>query len=172
MPSPAEAVQALIDCRARIARLESELEEAKAERKDLEERVLPPLFLQAGVHALELPGSKARAVKSMFAYARLAKEGPKRAAMLDWLVKIGEQDAIKATLVAKWGRGEYDTAKRVFDQIRQDNSVDLTFGENVEWKQLESIVLTRAKRGDPVPFDNIGASVGDHVTITRNPVVI
>jgi hypothetical protein len=171
MPSPAEAVQALVDCREKISRLEAELVEAKQERKDLEERVLPPLFLQARVQSIELP-SKARAVKSLFAYARLAKEGPKRAAMLDWLSKVGEQDAIKATLVGKWGRGEYEIAQKAYEQLRKDNTVDLTFSEQVEWKQLESIVLNHVKRGDVVPLDDIGATVGDHVTITRNPVIV
>ena len=168
--TPAEAVEALVKVRERIEQLKIELEEAKAERKDLEEMVLPPLFLQARVNAVELPNG-ARALKSLFSYARLAKDGPKRKAMLDWLQEIGEEGVIKATLSAEWGRGEYDIAKKVYEQLRGDNSAIVTLDETVPWKSLEAIVLARVKRGDIVPLDQIGATVGDHVTITRNPTL-
>jgi len=167
--TPAEGAQALVAVRERISRLEHELEEAKAERKDLEEIVLPPIFLQAGnLRALELANG-ARAVKSLFAYARLAKSGPKRLAMLDWLVKVGEKDVIKPTLAVEWGRGEYEIAKKVYEDLRKSNSAKIYFEERVQWKSLESIILERVKRGEHVPLDDIGATVGDHVTITVNP---
>jgi len=167
--TPAQAVQALVDCRDKIARLEQELTEAKAEKKDLEELILPPMFLQAGINSVEL-ATGTKATKRLFAYARLAKEGPKRHAMLAWLVKVGEQDVIKPTLRVEWTRGEYAVAKAVYEQLKRDNSARISFEEVIAWKSLESIVLERVTRGDVVPLDEIGATVGDHVVITRNPM--
>src|SRR5215468_10641254 len=126
--TPAEGVQALVEVREKIERLERELVEAKQERKDLEELVLPPIFLQAKQTIVGLPNGT-QAKKSLFAYARLAKDGPKRHAMLDWLVAVGEQDVIKPTLAVEWGRGEYEVAKKVYEDLRKSNSAKIYFEE-------------------------------------------
>jgi hypothetical protein len=167
--TPAEAVQALLKARERVERATLELEAAKAERKELEEVVLPPLFLQAGLSAVDLPNG-ARATKSQFSWARLAKPGdPKRQRMIDWLTEVGEQDAIKATVTGIWSRGDYEQAKAAYDQLKQDDSAVVLLEEDVHWKQLERIVLEKVKSGLAVPLSEINATFGDHVTITRNP---
>lgn len=168
--TPSEAVQALIKARDRVERAALELEAAKAERKELEEIVLPPIFLQAGISTVELSNG-AKATKTQFVWARLAPAGdPKRGAMLKWLHDVGEQDAVKATLTAHWGYGDYKQAKVVFNSIQQayPNAV-ATLDESVQWKMLERIVLEKVKTGEPVPLTEINATFGDHVTITRNP---
>lgn len=166
----ADAVQALVDVRVKIARLEGELELAKAEKKRLEEIDLPPMFLAQRTSQFTDDVTGARATKSLFAYARLAAEGPKRTAMLGWLEKIGEQDVIKAQLRAQWGKGEYEIAKAAFDQLSKDKTAIINFEETVHWASLQSIILERVKRGEIVPLDDIGATIGDHVTITREPI--
>lgn len=164
-----ETVEALLKCIDRIARLEIELEQAKAERKELEEVTLPPMFLQERVGSIDLTNG-ARATKNQYAYARLAKVGdPRRQAMLDWLRKVGEQDAIKATLVAKWGTGDYETAQQFHKAIVQAGDADVNFGEDVHWKTLESIVMQKIRAGLEVPLTDINATFGDRVTIVRYP---
>jgi hypothetical protein len=166
----AEAVQALVDCRAKIKRLEGELELAKAEKKRLEEIDLPPIFLQARTGSFTDSDTGVVASKSLFAYARLAKDGPQRLRLLKWLEDVGEQDAIKAKLSAEWSRGEIEIARKAYEQIAKDQSAKVDFREDVHWAQLQSIILERVKRGEIVPLDEIGATVGDHVTITREPI--
>jgi hypothetical protein len=170
MTTLADGIQALINVRNKIDRLERELEEAKAERERLELLELPPIFLAARAVSHELDNG-AKATKSLHAYARLAKGGPKRLACLDWLSEIGEQDAIKATLTGQWGRGEIEIAKAAYDQLRRDNSARVTFDEKVDWQTLQAIVLREVKSGKIVPLDEIGATIGDRVTITRNPTI-
>jgi hypothetical protein len=110
------------------------------------------------------------ATKSLFAFARLAKDGPKRIAMLKWLEDVGEQDSIKAKLTAEWSRGEIEIARKAYEQLAKDQSARIDFSEDVHWATLQSIVLERVRRGEIVPLDEIGATVGDHVTITREPI--
>lgn len=167
--TPAEAVSALIKARERVERATLELEAAKAERKELEEVVLPPLFLQAGISALDLPNG-ARATKSQFAWARLANPGdPKRQRMLDWLTEVGEQDAIKATVTGLWSKGDYEQAKHGYELLKKDDSAVVLMNEDVHWRTLERIVLEQVRSGVAVPLSEINATFGDHVTITRNP---
>jgi hypothetical protein len=167
----ADVVQALVDCRRRIKRLEAELELAKAERKHLEEIDLPPLFLAAKTSSFTLADTGVIATKSLFAYIRLAKEGPKRLATLAWLEQVGENDAIKAKLTAEWSRGEIEIARKAYEALAKDGSAKVDLAEDIHWTTLQSIVLERVKRGDVVPLDEIGATVGDHVTITREPAL-
>lgn len=169
MTTPSDGVKALIAVRDKIARLEIELDEAKAEKLRLERIELPPLFLAARVVKIELPNG-AQAKKDQYAYARLAKSGPARQAMLDWLVSVREDDAIKAVVTASWGKGEYEVAKVFYESIRRDARAKVTLEEDVHWRSLERIVLEQVKRGAAVPLDEIGATFGDHVTITKNPV--
>jgi hypothetical protein len=166
--TPSEAVQKLLDAEHRVKLLEVELENAKAEQKELERKVLPPLFLQNRVSAVDLD-SGARAVKSMYSYARLAKEGPKRVAMLNWLVSIGEQDSIKPTLTMQWGRGDWEVSQKMLEIAKKDETARVTFEETVQWKSLESYVLREVKKGSIVPLDEIGAEIGDQVKITKHP---
>lgn len=167
--TPAEGVQALIKARERVERATAELEAAKAERKELEEVILPPLFFAAGIGSLSLPNG-ARATKSQFVWARLAPHGdPKRAALIKWLRSVGEQDALKATLTAQWGYGDYDTAVEAQGQLAGlYPQIPVVLEESIQWKSLESIVLDKVKSGLAVPLSEINATFGDHVTITRN----
>jgi len=68
------------------------------------------------------------------------------------------------------GRGEIEIARKAYEQIAKDQSAKVDFREDVHWAQLQSIILERVKRGEIVPLDEIGATVGDHVTITREPI--
>lgn len=167
--TPAEAVRALLKSRERVERATLELEAAKAERKELEEVVLPPIFLQAGLKSLDLPNG-ARATKSPFVWARLAPMGdPKRQAMLDWLTEVGEQDAVKATVTGMWSKGDYELAKQAYEILKKDDSAVVLLDEDVHWKTLEKIVLEKVTGGIAVPLSQINATFGDHVTIVRNP---
>lgn len=169
--TPAEGARALIRSRARVEAAELELENAKAERKELEETILPPIFLQAGLASVDLPNG-ARATKSQFAWARLARPGdPKRQRLLSWLEEVGEQDAIKMKLTAEWSRGNYDEARQaIAASTKLYPNARVMTDEDVHWKQLERIVLEKVKGGLAVPLSEINATFGDHVTITRNPI--
>jgi hypothetical protein len=176
MMTPAEGVETLLKAQRRVELANIELEAAKLEVRELQETILPPIFVQARMITFEgMNGVKAK--KDLFSYARLPKQDPdedspeskQRKAMIDWLVAVGQKDAIKGTLVAQWGRGEYEQAQAEYLRLKQLESAAVFLTETVHWRTLENIVLAEVKRGTVVPLEEIGARVGDRVTITRNP---
>lgn len=166
--TPTDAVEMLLAAERRVANAQAELKEAEKAQQNLERLILPPLFLQHRQIKVVLENG-AIATKSMWSHARFPKDEPQRGAMVKWLIEIGEQDCIKPTLTMQWSKGDYEIAQKMVEIARKDATARITFEETAHWKSLEAYVLREVKKGNPVPLDAIGAEVGDHVKITKQP---
>lgn len=174
--TPIEGVEELIKAKALVEELEDKLEAAKARVKELQEVLLPPIFLQARQSKVEVADGLfkgAQASTKPYAFARLAKEGPQRDAMLKWLGEIGEENSLTAELTAKWPKGQIEIARKILSEMQAMPNLGATLRltEDIHWATLEGIVLRAATGGKVVPFDEIGATFGQKVTITKQPAI-
>ena len=172
MPTIYQAVAALEINARRIESAKLELEAAKAEKRELERKILPPLFTAARSKSFTLENGT-RATKRMGCWARFPSEtaeklgSPDKKATIAWLTEIGHESDIRAKVEATWGKGDYAYAEEAFKHLSRDHQAVVRLSEDVNWATYQKIILETVRAGKHVvPFDDINAEVYDEVTIT------
>lgn len=134
-------------------------------KRNLEEQVLPDLFLEAGIATLSLPnGTKAKL--SGVAVGSLPKDPALREQALAWLVENGYGDLVKAEVSASWGTGERDAALAAYNTLRGDNSAKVAYDETIHSATLGKLVKDRLAEGQPTPTETLGVSIIQKVRLT------
>lgn len=167
----ARGVAALRVATLRIAELESELENAHAERKRLEEVELPAAFTEDGISELRLPdGQKAARAVTVQGSLPSADDRPtEREEALTWLSENGYRDTIRCAVTADYGLENYEAANTTFETLRGDNRAHVSKKESVHASTLKALVLQRVQAAQPTPLELLGCTIIRRVRLTTPP---
>lgn len=146
--------------------IEQKLDELNDERKRLERDVLPDLFAEAGIKALQLEDGS-RITLSTLAEGSLPKEPDKRQEALDWLVANGFENLIECKVVGSWARGERTQAMDEYARLVALGNAKVAFDEGINPKTLGARIRDRVQAGLPTPLMTLGVAVFQRARFTK-----
>ena|SRR5579872_4155086 len=162
--------QVLLELDRTIQRTEERLAELKRQKLELEQRTLPDMMDAAGVDRVGLADSAMDMVVKPYYKAVLPEERSEEAG--DWLDQNGHGDLMRTVLSVEFGPGEHEHATNVETLIRSyfrgrnDIQREPVKKRTVHWKTLTSFVKEQLTRGEVLPLDILGATVGRVAKIT------
>jgi hypothetical protein len=151
---------------ADIEVIEKKLEELNDERKRLEREVLPDLFAEAGIKALQLADGS-RITLSTLAEGSLPKEPDKRKEALEWLVANGFENLIECKVTGSWARGDRLKALQEYERLSGIGSAKTTFDEGINHMILGARIRDRVVAGLPTPLMTLGVAVFQRARFTK-----
>ena len=171
MPDPTtinEGMAALWAASQAVVRAEAALALARAEKERLETSVLPEIFRRERVkEATHENGAKAKIATKMVGSLPKAEEFPEaRADCIGWFVTNGYQDAVKAVVTAKWGKGEYEAAHREYERLRGDNSAVVSIKEDIHHQTYAKMIHEHVKGGGEADLTMLGVELIQRVSFS------
>lgn len=174
----------LVEVDRKVAKLESDLSDAKLLRKDISMDRLPDLMKEIGQDKIGLPEAKCDLVLEAYYHASISKDwsDEDREASFDYLEELGAGDLVKTVLVMQFGRNEIDRARAIVALIRQAatfmEDAGIGAGEipapvidlSVHWGTLTSFVREQVENGEVLDLTKLGATVGSIVKIKKRKV--
>ena len=171
-PVPAESSVRALSLKAtyyhkledQIEELEDKLKKLKEQRYDLQMRELPEMMDAAGTDSIGIPGQSLDLVVKPYYKAVIPKETAAAAAA--WLDEHGFGDIIATFVSVQFSKGEREHAVAVLDIIEnyfRTHNIERHQPEietSVHWKTLTSFVKEQVERGEVLPLDILGATVG------------
>lgn len=171
MPDPttiSEGMAALWAASQAVVRAEAALALAQAEKERLETRVLPEIFRRERVkEATHENGAKAKISTKMVGSLPKREEFPEaRQDCINWFVREGYQDAVKAVVTAKWGKGEYAAAQRAYEQLRGDNTAAVDIKEDIHHLTYAKMIHEHVKAGGEADLTMLGVELIQRVSFS------
>lgn len=160
----------LLELERTIKKTEERLDELKQQKFELEQRTLPDLMDAAKVDRIGLSGAGVDVVVKPYYKASIPEEHAEEAAY--WLDQNGHGDLMKTILSVEFTTGEnehvanVETLIRSYFRGRNDIQREPIKKQTVHWKTLTSFVKEQLTRGEVIPLDILGATVGRVAKIT------
>lgn len=175
-----------------IQRLERELEERKARRKELTDKELPEYMGKIGQDNVGLSEFGVDLVLENYYHANIAAdwEPERRQAAFDWLEANGDGDLIKTEFtimfprfmlpVARWLQTHVETLRPLLKSTEETGSgkkkrrvqvekeydiPEATVGLMVPWNTLTAWAKRKIEAGETLPLDVLGVTTGRIVKI-------
>ena len=139
--------EVMVQLRDRIETLKTDLENAKADYRAIEQEDLPELMRECGLQSIRLnDGSTIEVVEDVSCYISESRWPEAR----EWLITNGFDGIIKTEVTVQFGRGEREAAEACA------KSVGGAMQENVHPQTLKAFVKERLQTGANIPFDAFG----------------
>lgn len=152
-----QLAELLIQLRAKVDDLETQLTAAKNDVRRVEQEDLPDLMQELGLETFTLKSGEKVEVKPE---VDCGISEDRRARAHEWLNANGFGGIIKTEVVAKFGKGERDAAQACAEQIGGEMI------ERVHPSTLKSFVKEQMAAGAALPFDLFGVHPYSKVKIT------
>lgn len=159
----------LLSLEDQILAKENEVDELRKKHLELSQKKLPDLMDEVGVDRVGL--MTVDVVLEPWFRASLPKDDPQPG--IDWLDANGHGDLVKTTVTLEFGKGEYEKAKEIADEIakRWGNSTQPTLKTGVHPMTLTAFVKEQiTKFQAALPLDKLGASLGRVARIKKRSV--
>lgn len=161
--SIAEIARAAQEKEKRIAQLERDLKEAKAEHLKLTDEDLPAMLQELGLNAFELEDGSKINVRPQYG-AHINADNREKA--FDWLRANGHDGIIKNSISCSFGKGEDEQAE-IFSMLIQDSGLSPSQKTEVHSSTLKAWVKERVENGEEFPMELFGAYIGQRAHIRR-----
>lgn len=139
----------LVRQQAKVDRLTEELRSAKEDMLRTEREDLPDLLREIGLNSFTLEDGTVISIKEEVSAAITEKT---KGAALSWLIEHGFGGLIKTEVLARFGRGDHETAMAFAQRISQDHQ-DVELKEVVHPGTLKSFVKEQMEKGEAIPMD-------------------
>lgn len=146
-----------------IEQVEEMLKGLRDEHRKLVEHVIPEAMAAAGVREFKTHDGTKVTVRD-YVQGSLPKTEPARSQAFAWLVDNGGEDLIKATIEMAFARGDsamVEQVRRRLDEIQ----IDYTVKEDVHASTLQAFARERMRKGEAVPFEDLGIYAGSKAKI-------
>lgn len=164
-----------------IAEMEIEIERLKELRKKICMVDLPKAMQEIGQDKIGLPEFNVDLVLRPYFHANIKAEWPEeqRKEAFDWLENSGNGDLVKTTMTMTFGRTELWKARWIVGIIRTVRKYVMTGDPDVPdipepeihmgvaWNTLTAFVKEQITKGEKLPLDILGATVGNIVEIKK-----
>ena len=163
----------LMDVSSNIEVLEKQLKDLKKRKLEIESREIPDLFGEIGVDRIGLPEDNSDVIVKPFYKANIAAswDEERKARAFNWLDENGYGDVISVDVTVSFKRGERGLAESLLHIIRSSfpgaNSHPPVLKMGVPWNTLTALVKEQIERGEAIPLDVLGATVGQVASITK-----
>ena len=161
----------LVELGKSIEALELKLKELKTKRYDMEMRALPELMDAAGTDIIGVPGEGVDVVVKPYYKAVLPKETAPQAAA--WFDEHGHGDILATFVSVEFAKGEREHAIALTGMIREFfrgrniQQHEPVIETSVHWRTLTSFVKEQVERGEVLPLDILGATVGRKAEVKK-----
>ena len=155
-----ESVQKLGDRHLQLnnlaEKLEEQLKKVKEANRVVTDDLLPKKLMQIGLKSFTLATGETIEMSTVVQANMPKAETPEYPKAINWLDRNDLGDIIKKDVIAKFGRGEGDMAKRVMDiVIRETNGqAPVELKESVNYMTLNSVLKKRMQDGLPMPRES------------------
>ena len=149
----------------KIAALEQQLKDTKAEAEEIGSRVIPELLAEQGLSEIKLSDGSKVSVKREYR-ATIPKDELRREQALQWLRDQGLGDIIKNNVTVSFGKGEDDKAEQLLN-LAAENGFEPQQKSDVAWNTLSAMYREREQSGLEMPSDTFNLWIKDKTKITR-----
>lgn len=157
-----QLAELLLQLRANVERLETELIDAKADVRRVEQEDLPDLMQELGLETFKLKTGETIEVKPEVDCSISAE---RRAAAHSWLVDRGFGGLIKTEVTVAFGRGDHAAAEDFAEEVAKSGKQP-EIVERVHPSTLKAFVKEQMAAGTQIPFDLFGVHPYSKVKIT------
>lgn len=152
----------LLQLRAKVEDLETQLTAAKADVRRIEQEDLPDLMQELGLETFKLKTGEVIEVKQD---VDCSITEARRHDAHQWLIANGFGGLIKTEVVVAFGRGEHDAAEEFAGKLAEEGK-DPNLVERVHPMTLKSFVKEQMAAGTALPFELFGVHPFNKVKIT------
>lgn len=153
------------DMEVEISDLTQKLKDKQAEFTKIQMEVLPQLFAELNIDKLgleaegNLPAYDAEA--KPYYKASISAEWPieKQNEAYGWLRQHKFGDMIKNVVSAQFGKGQDKTAKKLAAFMKKEK-IEFEQKSTVPWNSLTAFVKEQVEKGETLPLEVLGATVG------------
>lgn len=142
----------LVEAQEDVERLEKDLKNAKESVRNLSEDVLPAMLDELGLEEIKLANGARIAVERVILVQPRADN---RAAIIEWLVKIGQGALVKNEVTAAFSVGEGAAAKSLLEELKRARRNAQT-RQWVEPQTLKRVVREMVAAGADLPAELLG----------------
>ncbi len=169
-----EKAEELVSLDSTISDLERQLEERKAERKELAMKELPDFMLEMGTDHIGVASAGVDVVLEAYYHANISKEweDDRRRAAFDHLDELGAGDIIRSIITISAGKEEIEGMRKLLEllgpmleELGVSAKTDLEM--TVPWNTLTAFVKEQTKKGTALDLEKLGATVGNIVKIKK-----
>ena len=147
-----------------IADLEAMLKEKQIKRRRLADVDLPEAMLSLQLSSVKLANGFKLEIVDILSASISKANAP---AAHEWLREQGHGDVIKTSISVEFPRGEEETARETYTELRGKNTGAVSFSENVHPQTLKKLVRELIEKGDNIPFDVFGVWTGKQAHVTQ-----
>lgn len=160
-------VQKLGDRLVKLEALKKRLEDAAKKvgegSRQISDDLLPKRLMEIGLMSFTLSTGETISVEHIVSanMPKVDADPAKFEKAVRWLEDHGVGDIVKKDVVAKFGRGDGELAKRVMDRIIQETNgnIPVDLKESVNYQTLNSVLKQRMRDGQELPNDEDGFSI-------------
>lgn len=166
--SVADLVKKQIGLEDRIAKGEALLKTLNSELAEVMEQKLPDAMLEAGISRFDTDGGDVVKVEQHY-YASVTKANHE--AFLDWLEKEGHDGMVDASVMIKFGKGEYPQAKEFCETLRKSSignqlPQEPTAEGTIHWATLRAFAREQTEEGNEL-FEDMNVHYVNRAKIER-----
>lgn len=136
-----------------IQSLEAQLEVARAEKRRIEEKVVPEIFAEIGIDSIEIDGKKISIKEKL--YGGLPKDEIGKENAITHIVDHKGGNIVKVGVDLRFGKGDYEKAMELYKKLEQEG-FEPDMGETVHPSTLKSWANERLEAGDDIDLNLIG----------------
>lgn len=144
---------ALIQADSEVEEAEQKLKGAKERARILREETLPSAMQELGMETFTLESGQKVSIKQDV-FAQLTAE--RKPAAFKWLEDNGFGGLIKVEVGAKFGKGEFNDAMKLFTELR-NRGLSAEFDQSVHAQTLKAFLREQMASASKVPLDLFGA---------------
>lgn len=138
---------------AEVAELTAKLKEADANRRRLQEEILPEVMREAGQDILKLPSGKYLVLENEIK-ARIPANGKEEA--YAYLEDIGEGGMVKRTITCDFRRDQEEEASTALNALHSSGFAQAYVEKKHSWNTFQSWVTKQMKEGKSLPMELFG----------------
>jgi len=97
------------------------------------------------------------------------KQRAARKAAIEAAVGLGWGPLIKCTVSSQFDKGDAEKARRLYEELRGDNSAKVDLKEDIHPQTLFAQVRRAVEEGKRVPLETLGVNVISGVKLTKRP---
>ena len=149
----------------KIAALEQQLKDTKAEAEEIGSRVIPELLAEQGLSEIKLSDGSKVSVKREYR-ASVPADELKRQVALQWLRDQNYGDLIKNNVSVSFGSGEDNKAQQLLN-LAAENGFEPQQKSDVAWNTLSAMYREREQSGLDMPSECFNLWIKDKTKISR-----
>ncbi len=153
-----------VDLEAKLSAVQDTESEIVEDLRILKTEMIPILMKEIGVKQFTLDSGEKVEVREIIK-ASIPTDPAKRKSALDWLRKNGHEGLIKNDIIAHFGRGEDEKARKLFEYFVK-KKVDAENKITVNANTLAAFVKEQLEGGKKIPLDKLGVFVISESKIT------